>query len=126
MVVLRYGGVSADANVECRKPLDGVIKPADTLLAGWEAEVPSDEVAMARGFVRRRQVLQWFFAAAPGHPALRDVCDRIAATALTVFSNDTRRDTMERTGPGVWTDVVLRHSTLPQPMGQVWSWDVIV
>ena len=58
------------------------------------------------------QVLQWVFAAAPGHPALQEICDHIAANALTRFSNNTNRDTLERTGPGVWTDVVLKHATL--------------
>ena len=52
------------------------------------------------------------FAAAPGHPALQEICDHIAANALTRFSNNTNRDTLERTGPGVWTDVVLKHATL--------------
>ena len=57
-------------------------------------------------------MLQWVFAAAPGHPALQEICDHIAANALTRFSNNTNRDTLERTGPGVWTDVVLKHATL--------------
>ena len=61
------------------------------------------------------QVLQWVFAAAPGHPALQEICDHIAANALTRFSNNTNRDTLERTGPGVWTDVVLKHATLHPP-----------
>jgi hypothetical protein len=53
-----------------------------------------------RHFVRRRQVLNWVFAGAPGHPALREVCDHIARHAETVFTNNTNRDTLERTGPG--------------------------
>lgn len=56
------------------------------------------------------QVLQWVFAGAPGHPALREICDHIARHATTVFSNNTNRDTLERTGPGVWTDVILKHA----------------
>ena len=66
------------------------------------------------------QVLQWVFAAAPGHPALQEICDHIAANALTRFSNNTNRDTLERTGPGVWTDVVLKHATL-HPLATVRS-----
>jgi hypothetical protein len=61
------------------------------------------------------QVLQWVFAGAPGHPALRDICDHIARHATTVFSNNTNRDTLERTGPGVWTDVILRHALQHPP-----------
>jgi hypothetical protein len=53
------------------------------------------------------QVQQWFFAAAPGHPALRSVCDHIAMHFQDTFSEYTNLDTLERTGPGAWTDAVL-------------------
>jgi hypothetical protein len=118
MVVLRLGGVYADIDVECRQPLDRVIRPTDTMVVGWEAEVASDAQAYKRHFARKRQVLQWFFAAAPGHPALRQICGHIARNALRTFSNNTNRDTLERTGPGIWTDVVLRHS-MHHPMHKV-------
>ena len=96
------------------------------------------------------------FAGAPGHPALREICDHINRHATTVspvrfctpatlsvqqalapvsavgcvrqcgflirvlsllqvFSNNTNRDTLERTGPGVWTDVILRHALSHPP-----------
>jgi hypothetical protein len=118
MVVLRLGGVYADIDVECRQPLDRVIRPTDTMVVGWEAEVATDALAYKRHFARKRQVLQWFFAAAPGHPALRQICEHIAANAQRSFSNNTNRDTLERTGPGIWTDVVLRHS-MRHPMHKV-------
>ena len=37
------------------------------------------------------QILQWVFAGAPGHPALREACDFIAQHAHTVFSNNTNQ-----------------------------------
>lgn len=58
------------------------------------------------------QVLQWMFAAAPGHPALRDICDHIAGSVDTQFSGDKNFDTLERTGPGAFTDVILKHAQL--------------
>jgi hypothetical protein len=76
------------------------------------------QAAPRQHYARRRQLLQWFFAAAPGHPALRELCDHVARNAMNSFSNDTVRDTLERTGQGVWTDVVLRHA-LKQVTGQV-------
>lgn len=112
MVILRLGGVYADIDVECRQPLDTVIRATDTMVVGWEAEVASDAAAFRRHFVRKRQVLQWFFAAAAGHPALREICDHIARHALTTFSANANRDTLERTGPGIWTDIVLKHAML--------------
>ena len=109
LVVLRLGGVYADVDTECVTPLDAFLRPRDALVVGWEGEFATDEMAYSRHFVRRRQVLNWAFAAAPGHPALREVCDRIKENARSVFSNNTNRDTLERTGPGPFTDVVLRH-----------------
>jgi hypothetical protein len=71
------------------------------------------------------QVLQWVFAGAPGHPALREICDHIATHATTVFSNNTNRDTLERTGPGVWTDVILRHA-LQHPPAKVRKFETLL
>jgi mannosyltransferase OCH1-like enzyme len=111
MVVLRMGGAYADIDTEARRPLDSVISPRDTLLAGWDAEEPEPAAAARRGLARRRQLLPWFFAAAPGHPALRELCERVARGAHRPFSNSSVRDTQERTGAGLWTDVVLKHAT---------------
>lgn len=108
MVLLRLGGVYADLDVECRQPLDSVIQPADTLLVGWDDEEADAMTAAHRNFARQRQIASWFFAAAPGHPVLRRVCDHIAHNAMTVFSANTVRDTLERTGQGVFTDMVLQ------------------
>ena len=58
------------------------------------------------------QVLQWMFAAAPGHPALRDICDHIASSIATRFTGNKNFDTLERTGPGAFTDVILKHAEL--------------
>lgn len=118
MVILRLGGVYADIDVECRQPLDSVIQPADTLLVGWDVEMPDTAAAAAQQYARQRQVANWFFAAAPGHPVLRELCDHIAHNAMTVFSNNTVRDTLERTGQGIWTDLVLRHA-LQHPAAKV-------
>ena len=58
MVVLRSGGVYADIDVECRKPLNSLIMPRDTLIVGWENEFSSAEEARDRKYVRKRQVSQ--------------------------------------------------------------------
>lgn len=115
MVLLRHGGVYADIDTECRLPVDSLLKAEDTMVVGWENEWPSQAVAFDHHYVRRRQVLQWVIMAAPGHPVLREVCDFIASNSRQTFSNNTNRDTLERTGPGVWTDIVLRHSVRPDP-----------
>eukprot|EP00892_Ulva_mutabilis_P010532 jgi/Ulvmu1/7851/UM004_0082.1 len=116
LVVLRFGGVYADIDTECTQPLDEAIRPDDALLVGWEGEEPSWERLMNRHFARYRQVQQWFFAAAPGHPALRRVCDHIAAHYRHRFSEYSNIDTLERTGPGAWTDAVLSTAREHAPM----------
>lgn len=144
MVISRMGGVYADLDVECRQPLDAIILPSDTLLVGWEQEAPASAAARATPAVagpaalppdpakqqvppvtprqpplaRTRQILNWFFAAAPRHPVLREMCDHIARNAMSSFSSNEVRDTMERTGLGVWTDVVLKYA-MQHPEDQV-------
>ena len=64
------------------------------------------------------QVLQWTFAAAPGHPALREMCDHIARSMDRRFSGNKNFDTLERTGPGPFTDVILNYAQL-HPLSKV-------
>jgi len=52
-------------------------------------------------------MVNWFLASAPGHPALRYVMDAIKKNARTRFFKDATRDTVDRTGPGIWTEAVL-------------------
>jgi hypothetical protein len=76
-----------------------------------------------------RQVLNWAFAAAPGHPALLAAAEAIAASASADAhdaagggaageraaqrwrsrgdAREANSDVLERTGPGVWTDTLL-------------------
>ena len=123
LIVLHSGGLYADIDTECRRPMDSYLRSTDTLVVGWENEFRTDEMAYSRHFVRRRQVLNWVFAGAPGHPALREICDHIARSAHRVFTNNTNRDTLERTGPGAFTDVIVRqfwlHSKTSRPVKDV-------
>lgn len=49
MAVLRHGGVYADLDAECRRPLDGVLHSRDTLVAGWAAEFADPRAALDAG-----------------------------------------------------------------------------
>ena len=55
------------------------------------------------------KVLQWTFAAVPGHPVLRAVCEHIKRHSDKLFSEDEHYDVLERTGPGPWTDAIMAH-----------------
>ncbi len=46
MVVLRFGGVYADIDTECKQPLDTIIRSRDTLIVGWENEFPDAQKAV--------------------------------------------------------------------------------
>jgi len=109
LVVLKFGGVYADVDTECRRPLDDFIHAKDTLIVGWENEFFTDSQAYSRHFVRRRQVLNWAFAGAPGHPVLVAVAEHINQGSRKVFSGSTNRNTLERTGPGAFTDALMDH-----------------
>lgn len=61
MVVLRLGGMYADMDTECVKPLNDLIEPRDTMLVGWENEFPNMDHARFRSYARERQVCR------PGH-----------------------------------------------------------
>jgi hypothetical protein len=131
LALLHFGGVFVDTDVECLRPLDDVILPADTLVAGWGAFFAADGgggggggggasaspdgaaggVALPPLLPRERTLATWMLASAPGHPALRELCERVARGASATFSAASAvRDTAERTGAGALTDVLLRHA----------------
>eukprot|EP00884_Botryococcus_braunii_P017341 jgi/Botrbrau1/4290/Bobra.0390s0030.1 len=77
--------------------LGGVYADIDT-----ECRQPLNSLLRARGYACR-------------HPALREICDHIARNAQATYSDNTNVDTLEKTGPGIWTDVVLKHARLHPP-----------
>lgn len=118
-MLLRLGGAYADVDVECRAPLDNIIAPADTLLVGWDDPGPASPGGSTAATLR---VAPWFFAAAPGHPLLRRVCEDIAHGVNTAaHSNGTATadaDAREHSGVARWTELVLQHA-LSRPVAQV-------
>ena len=81
--MLKYGGFYADLDTECRVPLDQYLADGTpSLVVGIENEFDSLDAAFARSYARQRQLVQWAFAAEPGHPALKQLADRVADLAL--------------------------------------------
>ena len=60
MVVLRLGGVYADVDTECTRPLDQLLQPHDAMLVSWENEFATAEEASKRQYVRKRQVRPFY------------------------------------------------------------------
>lgn len=113
-----HGGVSNKTG--CRAALaqrHATLTPScslrvDTMVVGWEAEAPDDAAALAKDYVRHRQLLQWFFAAAPGHPVLRQICDAVAANvrACVVWRSGLRVQCSQVSGPGSCSQTAVRAS----------------
>ena len=55
LVLLRRGGVYADADAACVRPLDDLLRLGDTLVMGWENTFEAPRQAMGRHYVRQRQ-----------------------------------------------------------------------
>ena len=154
-VVYLYGGVYLDSDIACRPgephregtahpggpstlPLDLLLDmhPHLSLVVGYEQQYPTPALAYAKHYARQVQLLQWAFAAAPGHPAFLELLTRIAAggspastpptptaaltsSERTTRTTPTRRSTkgpssrhlevLNRTGPGIFTDVMWEY-----------------
>lgn len=123
LAVLKHGGFfagdqgqnpSSIGTIDAVVTLDKVLRFEDSFVAGWDVEYSTPEAALDECSVRAKPLQHYFFAAVPHHPLLKEICDRIASTLTTQFSQHPVLDVMERTGPGVFTDLVLgyaaRHS----------------
>ena len=116
LIIYKFGGVYTDIDTECKAPLDDILMPTDTMVVGWEHDSSSSAMALKDHYVRTMQVLQWTFMAAPGHPALLDICEFIKSNYDRKFSDNANRDTLEKTGPGIFTDTVLKHAWAQPPL----------
>lgn len=52
------GGVYADVDTECVRPLDELLLPSDTLVVGWENAFDTAQHAYNRNYARIHQLLQ--------------------------------------------------------------------
>ena len=131
IVILKEGGVYSDPDTMCHRRLDTDVGADDRMVVGLEHIMESFEAAHAgrRRSPRPIQVLQWTFLAEREHPAVLEVCDKVAAAILAdrhaagtgappgpgpAFSARARdavsaAAAKELTGPGPFTDTVLQH-----------------
>eukprot|EP00299_Pterocystis_sp_00344_P013368 c6542_g1_i1.p1 GENE.c6542_g1_i1~~c6542_g1_i1.p1 ORF type:complete len:549 (+),score=158.40 c6542_g1_i1:215-1861(+) len=109
LVLLKYGGVYTDIDTVCLYPIR-LWDPTHSarMIIGLEADFPSMEFAKSIGAPRKTQFCQWTIAAAPAHPILTDVVNRILLRDGPHKQDDNDR-VMETTGPGMWTDTVATY-----------------
>ena len=100
-----HGGIYADTDVSCNKPLPRTQK----LLVGLESNITDEREANLVKMLPHGQFVQWTIAAYhPKHPAFRAVLDRIFAQIFTPHSNSIMH-TLSFTGPFAWTKAVRQH-----------------
>ncbi|GAA6010916.1 hypothetical protein JCM11491_004599 [Sporobolomyces phaffii] len=114
LVLAVEGGVYADTDVECMKPVEEW-----GLNIEWEGTAPSDYeppsciVGVEADVGDRRdwaKFSQWTMASSRGHPIMLDAVRRVVEQALVPVPQDSKpASVMERTGPGLFTDAVLAY-----------------
>jgi mannosyltransferase OCH1-like enzyme len=111
LCIYKCGGVYIDIKSTLQKPLDSVIKPDDRfLLSQWENKPGEPFDGWGRHPATRHipggEYQQWHVAAAPGHPFLKAVLQRVLQN---IELYDPRRHgsgkwaVMELTGPAAYT-----------------------
>lgn len=119
LVLSGTGGVWADLDTVALQPADLMVpesmRSRAQAVVGIEYDKWNDGTLWP-GMVRPVQVARWTLAAAPGHPLMQKMTERMLTSLakLAIDRNSTvsdyspTEDEMEAiTGPGVWTDTVL-------------------
>ncbi len=101
LIVYRDGGVYADLDMECHRPLDGLLAGASCVLS-IEAHLP-ERRRRALGYREPRQLANCVFAAAPGDPFVAAVLAHIVRRRRVDVTTDA--DVEESTGPRLLTRV---------------------
>lgn len=102
-VIYHFGGIYADVDVTCSKPINEWGVPPDTeFIVGYEtAHHLSEREREQLLFGRPEQFEQWMFGAIAGHPALKRCLDSFAQRRMWGV-----QDTIELTGPSLFSDSV--------------------
>lgn len=101
LVVLHCGGVYADMDMECFKPLDPILE-GEKAVFGVEAHV-TKAFQRELGYREPCQVANCIFGAAPGHIFLKMILARIKRCAARTVVSDT--DVEDITGPRMVTRI---------------------
>ena len=122
-VIYRDGGLYADIDMECTRPVQDLLAGAETILA-TEARLTERRQAEL-GYPRPYQIANCVFAARPGASFFREAVDRAMALCAARASID-RADIEDLTGPRMLTRlfyeaqrsdiVVLRQIALMAPL----------
>jgi len=97
LVVYKYGGIYADLDTLCLKPIDTWIKEGKDFIVCPE---------------HQDHFCQWTFAASAGHPILKTVID-LMVERLKNADYTMPHFVHYLTGPGMWTSAICNHLEIP-------------
>jgi mannosyltransferase OCH1-like enzyme len=103
MAVHHHGGIYADMDTTCLKPLSPLFAAKDRVVAAIEMHTPN------------YQILQWCFAARPGQPVFLRILDEIVVRHRFMQGKPLRpqdRDhlVLWETGPALFTEYLLKEN----------------
>ena len=119
LILLARGGIYSDIDTKALQTaadwLPASLNQAQVgLVIGIEAD--PDRPDWNEWYARRIQFCQWTIQAKPGHPVLRDIVATITDDTLKMKKAGLlkkgatpKKDIMEYTGPGVWTDTIFSY-----------------
>lgn len=119
LILLARGGIYSDIDTKAlQSATDWLPEKLDRstvgLVIGIEAD--PDRPDWKDWYARRIQFCQWTIQSKPGHPALRDIVATITEDTLAMKragvlkkGKTPKKDIMEFTGPGVWTDAIFSY-----------------
>lgn len=108
LVLHRFGGLYADIDCECRRPLD-FLGDTDAFVVATELDTRSPRVMALYRSDLPRLYCQWAFLSVPDHPILTRLIESIAQTGPANLHPDPMVQVLKRTGPHAFTRAVLAH-----------------
>ena len=109
LLLHEYGGLYADVDTTCRRPIEELLRPDDEFVCCLEGVLPDEETRLAAKFARAVQLSSGTFLSVPRHPILARLCSHVHVHHDRRLHTDFVLDTLEKTGNGAFTDAVLAH-----------------
>lgn len=113
LVLYCFGGLYADVDMECVRPLDRFFALAGAVFS-IEAHITADRQRRL-GYAQPYQIANCIFAAPPGHPFLLSIIQRVAQIART--SPHPLSEVEDLTGPRMLTRLI--YETQPADVGML-------
>ncbi|MHB8522435.1 MAG: glycosyltransferase family 32 protein [Limisphaerales bacterium] len=105
MALCTFGGLYADIDCECKRPLD-FIAADDEFIVSLELKTSSRKVMELYPSDLAEVYCQWAFLSRPQHPVLTSLIDELPRASHTKFSDNPMLDFVKRTGPHLFTGVL--------------------